>query len=259
MVVVGLPAILAPASAYADDDACLDASEHARELLGKNRLLDARAALRLCAASSCEDAIRLVCDERLAEVVARLPTIIFDAKDHAGADVPGVTLTVDGSPQEIGREITLEPGEHVFVFDAPGQPQVAERLVLAEREKGRREHVTMGALPRAAVEAPRVEPLDPWRIAGWAAIAGGAVGIGIGAAFGITAIGDEHDAHCDSHDVCADPRSRHDARTAATVSTIAFASGATLAAAGAALVLFVPHHTSSVGFGPTGVAWRGSF
>ncbi len=232
-------------------DACLDASDEARALLGKKRLLEARAQLRVCAASSCDESVRAVCEERLVEVTARLPSVIFDAKDGAGGDRADVVMTIDGTKQEsavVGAEITLDPGPHVFVFEAAGEAPRELRLVLIEREKGRREHVVVGEPPLAIVpkEAPPASPpadvaptpssSRPLATAGWVTLGAGAVGLGIGTAFGITAIVKNDDAGCDAQNVCDDPRSRHDARIAAGVSTAAFITGAALVVAGATLV-----------------------
>jgi hypothetical protein len=236
-------------------DLCLDASEEARPLLKHRRLVDARAQLRICAASSCEDEIRKLCDERLSEVGERLPSVIFDAKDDTGADLPRVRLDIDGveySDGPVGAEITLDPGAHVFRFELPDAlpPLVVERrLVLVEREKGRREHVVL-ARARPAARLAMTAPLpatssSPWKTAGWLTLAASAVSLGIGSAFGIVAITKNDAAGCDANNVCDDPRSRHDARSAAAVSTVGIAIGAVLAAAGIGLVVFGSRHGAS--------------
>lgn len=245
-VIVFFVLAVAPGEARADD--CLDASDEARSLLKERRLLDARSKLRVCAGSRCDEEVRTLCGERLAEVSERLPTVIFDAKDATGTDVPRVKLKVDGvdwSDGPVGAEITLDPGVHVFVFDVPdaSPPIVVERrLVLVEREKGRREHVVLGpslkpiSVPPPVTPAPAVVT-SPLRTAGWFTLGGAAVSLGIGAAFGVLAITKNDDARCDAANVCDDPRSRHDARVAATISTVGIVSGVVLAGAGVGLVL----------------------
>lgn len=224
-------------------DACLDASERARTELQARHLLSARAQLRTCASSSCEDAIRTVCEERLTEIAQRLASIVFDVKDGDGHDLTSAALTVDGVPtaEPAGAEITLDPGPHTFSFEWNAQTET-RTFVLLEREKGRREAI---AFPRVSAPAPTPEPPPQrpierspgtWRTVGAFTLAAGAIGLGIGTAFGIVAIGKNADADCDASNVCADPRSRHDARIAANVSTGAFITGGVLAAAG--LVLF---------------------
>lgn len=230
--------LLAPA-ARGSEDACLDASERARRAVAERRLLDARAHLRECAAMTCDAPIREICDVHLAEVVARLPTVIFDAKDAEGRDVPTVRTSIDGavsSEGTLGAEVTLDPGVHVFTFEVAGMPVVERRLVLVEREKGRRERVRFASEPRAGVSRPPRPSPTPLRTAGWLTLGAGAVGLGVGAAFGVTAIRENDAAGCDASNVCDDPRARHQARLAASTSTVAFAIGGALTMGGALLV-----------------------
>jgi hypothetical protein len=246
--VLALSAVTASAGA----DTCIDASDEARALLARRQLVEARARLRLCAASSCDESVRSLCDDRLAEVTARLPTIIFDVKDRDGRDLTDVALTVDAAPSAegaIGNELTLDPGPHAFVFSVAGAEPVELRVVLVERDKGRREHVVLGRAREEVLASPKQNdtprserPLapSPWQTAGWITLGASAVGIGIGTAFGFMAIANNDDAHCDASNVCADPRARHDARVAAGVSTVSFVAGGVLAASGITLLLVAP-------------------
>lgn len=245
-------------SSVAAADECFDASDEARALLAKRQLLEARARLRVCASSACDESVRVLCDERLAEVTARLPTIIFDVKDDAGHDLSNVTLAVDGTTYAdgaLGAEITLDPGRHVFRFGIPNQASLEQSFVLVEREKGRREHMVLGP-PRSAAgggeaarpDAPNAQAASsPLVTAGFFTLGAGAVALGIGTAFGITAISRDADAHCDASNVCEDPRSRHDARVAANVSTASFVVGGVLAASGIALLVLAPRSTKPSG------------
>jgi serine/threonine-protein kinase len=241
-------AISSAAVARAEDEpSCLDASDRARELLSNKQLVEARAQLRLCAASTCDDLVRSICDERLAEVNARLPTVIFDAKSPDGRDLINVRLVIDGrlrSEGALGEELTLDPGAHSFLFEAPGEPPVTRNLVLVEREKGRREHIVLGrALPvtEPHLARPASDPAaSPWRVAGWTTIATGALGLGAGTAFGVEAVMKNGDARCDENNFCDDPRARHEARVAANLSTAFVLAGGVLVTAGLAMLIFGP-------------------
>lgn len=247
---VALAGVSCPA--VADASSCLDAADEARSLFAEHRLLEARSRLLVCAASECEPDVRTLCAERLGEIASRLPTIIVDARDAAGNDLSDVTIAIDGvvHANALAREIALDPGVHVFVFESPKAGRVERRLVLVEREKARRERVTFegDAIPRTDVasstargasDAARASGASTgWRTTGWIGIAAGAVAVGIGAAFGVHAIAKENDAGCDRTNVCDDPRSRSDARAAADVATIGISVGAVLALGGLALVLF---------------------
>ena len=70
---------------------------------------------------------------------AAIPTLIVAAKDSAGNDRLGVTVTIDGMPLEgvDGRPIALDPGEHTFRFEAAPLPPLEKSLVLRTGEKNR--------------------------------------------------------------------------------------------------------------------------
>jgi hypothetical protein len=237
-------------SAHADD-ACLDAASEARTLLAQRSLVAARTKLVTCASSTCEASVRDICVERLGEIATRLPTIIFDAKKRSGEDIVDVKLSVDGvaySEGPLGQELAFDPGPHVFEFEIPNAPPVTLHLVLVEREKARRQHVVfeppaepVRSSDVTCMERPppeKVERASPLVPLGWLALGAGAVGLGVGTAFGIRAIDENSDAHCDAANVCVDPRARHDARSAATVSTIGIVAGGALVLGGVGMLVF---------------------
>jgi hypothetical protein len=137
---------------------CLAANENAIVLLREHKLRDARAQLLVCAAANCPGDVRAECSRRVGEVNAAMPTVVFEAKDGAGNDVSIVTVTMDGRPlvdRLEGTAISLDPGEHVFLFQIPGQPGVEKRFVIRQGEKDRRERVTLGAaVPTASPATP---------------------------------------------------------------------------------------------------------
>jgi hypothetical protein len=154
---------LATAPAFADvtKDQCIDANGKAQDLRRSGKLTAAREQLRVCATSSCPAIVRDDCSKRLDELERAQPTIVFDTKDGAGNDVGGVRLTVDGtllSAKLDGSALAVDPGEHAFKFEAPGQPAVTKTFIVKEAEKARRERIVLGAAtpsaPSAPVEAP---------------------------------------------------------------------------------------------------------
>ena len=87
---------------------------------------------------------------------------------------------------------------------------------------------------------------------GWIAGGVGIAALGLGSVFGVMAISDKSNAHCDSSNAC-DPGPLSDARSASTVSTIGVAAGAGLVAGGLALVLFAPKGSNAP---TTGQLWK---
>ena len=151
-----------PRVALADDAACIAASEASLGLRRDGKLHDALKQLALCAADACPAEIKQECVQRIEAVRGTIPTLIVAAKDYAGNDLAGVKVTMDGAPLEgglDGRPLSLDPGEHRFLFEAPGHPSVEKILVLRSGEKDRRETIVLGTAPTPV--APPLVLLPP--------------------------------------------------------------------------------------------------
>jgi hypothetical protein len=254
---LGLTAALTaalPATGDATKDQCVDANTKGQELRISGKLLAARDQFRTCAAHECPTVVRADCTRRLDELDARLPTIIFVAKDGAGGDLAGVRVSVDGhalTDKLDGSALEVDPGDHVFSFGIVGQPTVERRFVLTEGEKGRRERIVVEA-PHVATQvhnAPvmtdgtRGHRLGTQRAVALVAAGSGIAGLAVGGVFGLLARSDWSNSQRDCASATNCPHhgqavTEHDAAvTAGTVSTIAFvASGALIA--GAAVLFF---------------------
>ncbi len=156
-----------PSPAHAADPTtadCLGASEASVKLRTEHKLRDARAQLLTCAAASCPADIRAECSRRVELVNAAIPTIVFEAKDGAGNDLVAVKVTMDGRPlveRLEGTAISLDPGEHKFVFEVAGQAPVTKVLVLRESEKDRRERIVIGPAPSTTTTPPAGTGVTP--------------------------------------------------------------------------------------------------
>jgi hypothetical protein len=127
---------------------CLAASEAALKLGNDHKLRGERSQLLVCAAASCPADIRKECLRRVDEVNAQIPTIVFQAKDGASKDISAVKITMDGEviAQRLeGTSLSVDPGNHTFVFETSGEPAVQEQLFITEGEKDRRERILFGA------------------------------------------------------------------------------------------------------------------
>ncbi|WP_438022573.1 hypothetical protein [Sorangium sp. So ce233] len=135
-------ACLQPARARAGDaEACFTASEEGQRLRDEGRLREARARFIACGAAACPALVRSDCAGWLADVTARVPTLILSAQDEQGQDVADVQVTLDGAPLAArldGKAVEVDPGEHVLRFERAGSAPVALRLVVREGEKLRR-------------------------------------------------------------------------------------------------------------------------
>jgi hypothetical protein len=275
-----------PARAWADDamSACITSSEQGLELRKQEKLLDARKTLAACATTKCPDEIRSVCEQRITEINAAIPTVIFDVTDAAGAPQTAVKVTVDGISAAIqftGRGMPFDPGLHTFRFEVAGQSAVEKKLLLKEGDRERRESVVIGAAPAAApAVAPAAATATPppaapgsasppsppsaGAVAGATPSSGstqktlglvsggvGVAGLVIGGIFGAMASSKWSSAKSDCGAICPAnapaQQEKNDAQSAATVSTIGVVGGAVLVAAGAVLFFTAPSGATRVG------------
>jgi len=268
--------------AHAQDiDACIGASEKAVSLRKADRLIAARASLSACASPACPDAIRKSCVQRLAEANRAIPSIVLLTKDGNGHDLAAVKLSIDGAPYADrldGNAIVLDPGEHEFRFETPGQAPVVQRFVLHQGEQNRRETILIGP-PALTAPAPSPHPdttsddgrsdKSLWRTVGLVVGGVGVAGLVAGGVFGALALSahDGYEKSCGSNigapaGLCnqSGVNGEADAATKGTVSTVAFVVGGAAVAAGTALFLLAPKGARlQVGLGPGSVIFSGGF
>jgi hypothetical protein len=208
---------------------CLTASDARITSGNQHKLRAERAYLLVCASPSCPAEVRKDCAGRVDEVNAQIPTIVFSAKESSGADLTAVTVTMDGeklADQLEGTALSVDPGEHSFVFEASGQAAVTKKFFLVQGQKDRREQITFGTPPAPAQpsagppppQQPRVSEHPPVTLppatqpgAGMgtqkvlAIVAGGlgVVGLGVGTAFGLMAVSRKNDAQSVCPNLCA--------------------------------------------------------
>jgi hypothetical protein len=234
------PTFLLATAALADPKgACLDAASSGQRLRDAHKLVEAREPLRACAAAECPAVVRSDCAGWLADVEKALPTVVFAARNRAGADLVDVKVSVDGQPLAStldGQAVPMNAGPHTFHFEgAPGALDL--QVVVREGERNQPIAVVLGPMP---VEQPvEGRPSSPLRTLGWVLGGAGVVGLAVGAVFGIVAIGDKNKAHCGSNDQC-DPGTSSGIKNAALASDVGWVAGGVLLGGGAALVLFAP-------------------
>jgi hypothetical protein len=238
------PALVASA-AHADEKvACADAALKGQTLGRSHQLLEAREQLRVCAQATCPALVQTDCASWLADVEKALPTVVITAKDAAGDDLTDVKVSANGRPLATklrGESVPLDPGLYSLHFEtADGLTADREALVKEGLKSQELTAVLMGA-PLDHVEVPHG---SPWRTVGWVAGAVGVVGLGVGIAFGFSAMSDKSSAHCSAAGVC-ESGPLGDARTSATISTSGIVAGGVLLAGGAALVLWAPKGNAS--------------
>jgi hypothetical protein len=138
-VVAALLALAPPA--HADEkEACVAASDQAQTLRDDGKFRATRAALLVCSRDVCPPIVRRDCDKWIAELDGAQPTLVLGARDPKGNDVPGTHVRLDGVPfmeHLDGKPVAVDPGEHVFRYEAPGATAVEQRVVVRVGEKNR--------------------------------------------------------------------------------------------------------------------------
>jgi hypothetical protein len=280
LAVVAGTGILLPsarASALPTKEACVAANEEAQALRRRGRLLAARADLELCVNEGCPGPVREDCVERLADVNAAIPSVVLEVKDASGNDLSAVHVAIDGrafADRIDGRALELDPGEHNFVFEAPGHAVAEKRAVILERDRARRLAVVLDPLevPRPNPPDRQPDPARPspmgftQRRVGLVVGGTGLAGLLAGAVLGIRAKATYDDAlaHCPGGHAPCDPvgvRMGKTANTEAAAATAAFIAGGALAAGGVAIYLTTPKGrlTFGVGVVPVGISARATW
>ncbi len=195
-----------------------------------------------------------------------------------------VQVTRDDTPVDaaaLGVPMPVDPGTHVIVATAPGKRKWATSVEVGAG--GARISVAVPILPDDSAEsggtpvtAPSTKtesashPENPGSTQRAVAIGVGGlgvVGVVLGTVFGVKASSDWSDAksHCNPYPYCGESgvSKSHDARSAATVSTVAFVVGGAALAGGALLWFTAPKAPSEAGvafgIGPNGIVSRGRF
>lgn len=228
------------ASARAQDASrCTQAYVSGQHLMRSTHLLDAQAALLLCARDPCPAALRPECSQWLAEVQRELPSVVISVRSSAGADLRDVRVLVDGQPfvsHLDGTAKDLDPGDHLVRLEAQGADPLEQHVLLHEGEKARVLEFQLPA-PRGTSTIPAAPPPVPAETTNrpprWIAYALGGLGIAATAAFAYFAIDglslyQQCHVNCASPHVSAGNRDWTGADISAGVALVSFGAGAYL-------------------------------
>ncbi|HEY4012015.1 MAG TPA: hypothetical protein VGM06_01645 [Polyangiaceae bacterium] len=143
---------------------CIAASDQGQQLRDDGKFKDAREAFARCARTSCPAIVARDCAAWLVDVDQRSPTVLFDARDDKGNDLSAVQVTVDGAPLAAelnGLPTAVDPGDHVFRYEAAGYPPVEDHVTIAAGDKNRVLHVRFASAPAVAPPALPSKPDKP--------------------------------------------------------------------------------------------------
>jgi hypothetical protein len=188
------------ASARGDTTAaCVDAVASGQKLAHGGQLRAARTAFLDCDRSACPAEVRAVCDRLVNDVEARLPTVVFGARDADGRDLADVSVRVDGAPLASsmdGKAVAVDPGPHVLQFTRAGSLPVQQDVVLREAEKNRLLIVTFPGPAARVTAAPPPESGPSRPVPPLAYVLGGVGLAALGAFIGLDVDGQSRYASC---------------------------------------------------------------
>jgi hypothetical protein len=271
LVALAVPTLLLAGAASAQEKtACMVAADNGQDLRDAHKPLEARQQFRICAATTCPKVVQDDCTRWLEDIEAAVPSVVVTAKSDAGVDLVDVTVSVDGQPFATklnGDSLTLDPGAHLFHFEAKGGRSLDRNVVVAEGERNQQVAVVLLPSPepepvsRSSSLASTPDGLGTQKILAAAAGGVGVVGLGVGTVFGIVALSTRSaangicpDATCPTQ---AGSQKWSDAVAASNISTVAFIVGGASLLAGATLWFTAPAATrTQVGAYPGGAQLR---
>lgn len=233
--VLTLLAVLAPHVALADQPACVSAYEQAQTLRKDGKPMAAKAQAQVCAQSSCPALLNKDCTKWVNELDALVPTVVLDPRAPTGGLRADVRVKIDGTPtsEKIdGHPIPVEPGAHMFTFEADGAVTVEQAAAVKEGEKNKKITVTLQPAPTPKV-VDRPIPMGVYVFGGVSVVA-----LAVGFGFGISGLGKKSDLdackpHCNPDDVDS-------LNTRFTVADLALGAGVVAGAAAVYLLLTRP-------------------
>lgn len=158
-VVLALIGIAAPAYAANPTKAqCIAANEKADSQRKSGSLRAARASYLVCANPTCPKLVRDDCNKSIPDIESAIPTVTFTAK-NGGDDTTDVAIAMDGeaiAKQADGKPISVDPGEHLFVFTTTGFPPQSSKVVIREGEKNRHIDIQFGDAPKPDAPSGRL-------------------------------------------------------------------------------------------------------
>jgi hypothetical protein len=177
------PVQAAPAE---QSEQCLSAYAAGQRARNAGKLLEARASFSLCASNVCPEALHPDCGRWLDEVDASLPTVVLRVVTPQGAELDGVSFSLDGAAPQLldGRSVPIDPGEHALIFRRSGYHEREQRFTFTEGEKLSRRSVTLeplGSASSAETSSVRIDasPVAPRRaslVPTWIGLGAGVAG-----------------------------------------------------------------------------------
>jgi hypothetical protein len=138
--------------------------------------------------------LRVDCVRWLAEVEAAMPTVVFAVRSGDGKDLSDVQVSMDGqklSDHVGGAAIPIDPGNHLFHFDAAGAAPIEQQVVIREGEKARE---IRAAFAGSSPPPPAAETAGSTPVAAYVVGAGGIALLALGTYFEVSGLSSKSSA-----------------------------------------------------------------
>lgn len=199
-----------PSAARAQSkEECVAAFDRAQDAREAAAYRAARKLFVACTSEACPTVIRDDCAKELDELQRNVPTVVLRAVGAAGTEIVHVRVLVDGTPLVsalTGTPVDVDPGQHVFRFEAEGYAPSQQTLFVRAGEKNR----MVDAHLDATASAPPATRSQDWRpVMLWTTGGVAVASFVTAAAFGISSMIAHSDCegragtldHCSSGDV----------------------------------------------------------
>jgi hypothetical protein len=188
----------------------------------------------------------MLAEQHVQQLEARVPRVQIVVPTP---EAPNLAVAVDGAPVDRATMLAgvpVDPGKHVVDASTPRAPAWRTEVSVAAGGGSVVVHIPAfgsplsgGAPPAAGMDTAK--PMSALAVIGWSAVALGAVGLGAGTFFGVSAFVDEgrSKAQCNNGSSCPSTGYdlNHQASSDATLSDVSFAVGGVALAAGILLLV----------------------
>ena len=123
-------------------DACITAYEQTQTLRNDMKFVAAHKQALACAKDSCPPILAKDCTRWAGELEGSTPSVMLEAQTKDGDPLTDVRVTVDGAAFTYAALTPIDPGKHVFHFEAHGV-SYDETALLREGEKNRHIKATL--------------------------------------------------------------------------------------------------------------------
>ena len=119
--------------------ACSNSYMQTQTLRAAGKLVEARQSVLRCVQPRCPEVLRRDCLQWHEEISKAIPSVVVGVRNEQGLDLEDARVSVDGVPWADalqGKELTLDPGAHVFrVEHATGS--IERRVLVRQGERNR--------------------------------------------------------------------------------------------------------------------------